>query len=110
MFELEGGDRITTAVLLIRLHDMEERLWATYGRSETKLTGHQLGALLRQFDVRSRQMKFKIEDEMVNRQGYEKSQFIHLLAQYPKQSPTPLPSAETLGISREQPIYGEEPS
>ena len=84
VFELEGGDRITTAVLLIRLHDMEERLWATYGRSETRLTGHQLGALLRQFDVRSRQMKFKIEGEMVNRQGYEKSQFIHLLAQYPK--------------------------
>ena len=109
IFELEGGDQITTAVLLIRLHDMEERLWATYGRSETKLTGHQLSALLRQFDVRSQQLWIEIDGKMVNRYGYEKSQFIHLLAQYPKSNARPLDPAETLGISREQPLYGKDP-
>jgi hypothetical protein len=111
VFELkgEGVDQITTAGLLIRLHDMEERLWATYARSETKLTGHQLRTLLRQFDVRPQQLRIEIDGKMVNRHGYEKGQFIHLLAQYPKTTARPLDPAETLGTSREQPLSGEGP-
>ncbi len=95
----KGVDRITTQLLLLRLHEMEERVWGTYGRTETPMKDHQLATLLRQFDVHSHQMKIEVAGKTVNRRGLERAQFIPLLARYPLESATSLPSAETQGTN-----------
>ena len=71
-----------------RLHEMEERVWSAYG-NRRPISGHQQGALLRQFGVRSRQLKIEVDGKPVNRHGFEREQFVHVLAQYPKKGATP---------------------
>ena len=109
-------DRVTTQVLLLRLHEMEERIWSAYGRAEKPISGQQVAHRLRQFGIRSRQLKIAIDGKLVNRHGFEREQFEHVLAQYPIYPATPLPTAETLDYSvnmgsREQtPPFTEKPA
>ena len=88
---------------------MGERIWSTYGKGGAKLRDYELAELLRPFGVRSKQLKFNIGGEELNRRGFERRQFAHLLLQYPRQPATPLPSAETLEDSVIEPatVTGE---
>jgi putative DNA primase/helicase len=102
-------ERVPVVYLLLRLHDMAERIWSTYGKGGTKLRDYELAELLRPFGVKSKQLKFNIGGEEVNRKGFERSQFVHLLLQYPRQPSIPLPSAESIddGISEPSTCRGE---
>jgi hypothetical protein len=47
------GPRLSTVVLLDRLHGLEERPWSCWGKARLPITGNALGAFLRTFGVRS---------------------------------------------------------
>jgi putative DNA primase/helicase len=107
--EASHTSRVTTAYLLARLHGLDERFWSTYGKGGTPLKAHELADLLRQFEVSSRQLKFHIDGKEYNWRGYEQPQFLYLLAQYPKNAATPLPSAETAAVSAFEPPESTPP-
>ena len=94
--------RVTTGYLLARLHEMGERIWSTYGKGGAPLSGYDLAALLRQFEVRSRQLKFTIDGKEYNWKGYEADQFVHLLLQYPQSARYPATFRRNPGGSRDQ--------
>jgi putative DNA primase/helicase len=102
-------ERVPVGYLLLRLRNMGERIWSTYGKRGEPLKDYELAELLRPFGVRSKQLKFNIGGEELNRKGFERRQFAHLLLQYPRQPSTPLLSAENLddGVTEPSTCYGE---
>jgi Protein of unknown function (DUF3631) len=102
---IEAGslERVPVGYLLLGLHDMGERIWSTYGKGGAKLRDYELAEILRPFGVRSRQLKFNIGGEELNRKGFERRQFLSLLLQYPRQPSTHLLSSETLDVSGTDP-------
>jgi hypothetical protein len=70
VFEAKGVDRIKTAELLTALRAIEDSPWDDYRGKP--LGAHQLSALLRRYDVRSRTLRFGAEPMA---KGYEREWF-----------------------------------
>lgn len=79
------ADALPTADLLDRLKADPEAPWATWGG--VGLTSHKLGAMLREFDITSRNMRFSAGQA----KGYARADFTDAWARYcpPEASPSP---------------------
>ena len=72
---IEAGslERVPVGYLLLRLHDMGERIWSTYGKGGAKLRDYELADLLRPFGVGSKQLKFNIGGRGAEPEGFRET-------------------------------------
>lgn len=85
-----NSEMLATADLLDHLKDDPEAPWATYGN--TGLTPVRLGALLRDFDIKSSNLRLGKDDAGNDRQakGYRRTDFADAWARYcPPEAPNP---------------------
>ncbi|MGH2976462.1 MAG: DUF3631 domain-containing protein [Solirubrobacterales bacterium] len=69
-FDEDGAERLKSKEFLLRLHSMEEAPWGEwFGKP---LSANRLGALLGEYDIHPRSMRF---DDGANRKGYQRSMF-----------------------------------
>jgi Protein of unknown function (DUF3631) len=96
VFDDTKAEALWTEELLRHLHAMSERPWCEYGRHRKPITPRDLSALLKPFEIRSRQVR-KGE---TNKNGYECSDLEGVFSRYlGAESPTTLQAAETAAFS-----------
>ncbi len=83
VFEVELHDRISSTQLAEKLAELEERPWGQWGRSVKAITPNQIARMLRDFSIKSKNIKF---GESVLK-GYKKDVFTDAWQRYA----TPLP-------------------
>ncbi len=89
----DTSEALPTADLLERLKADPEAPWATWGG--VGLTSHKLGAMLREFDISSRNMRLATGQA----KGYARADFVDAWARYcPPEAPTP---------AAQQPLWAE---
>lgn len=72
------SDKIRTKTLISCLSSITDKPWATYNRG-ANITSEQLAKLLKKFNIRSKNMRFKSSSKGVNtlvKKGYEKGQIV----------------------------------
>ncbi|GLY32418.1 DUF3631 domain-containing protein [Kineosporia sp. NBRC 101731] len=81
----EGDDALATATLLARLNLDEEAPWIDYGPRGESLTATQLAKLLREYDIRVKNIRFANGHQA---KGYSQAMFTDAWARYCPQTPT----------------------
>jgi hypothetical protein len=83
----DGGPRLSTKLLLDRLHELEERPWATLGRARKPMTDHALGDQLRPYGIRSGDVRVLDDGNPIRVKGYYLRAFFDAFARYLPTSP-----------------------
>lgn len=89
---------LSTGVLLERLKTDDEAPWATY--SGTGLTPMKLAALLREYDIKSSNLRFT---DGTQAKGYHRNQFLDAWTRYTPELPTHLPEGVPSNPSQPSP-------
>jgi hypothetical protein len=97
-------DRLATSEALRRLHAMDERPWAKYGRRGDPLSARDLARLLKPFGIEPRTVKWPGE---VTAKGYMREWFEDAWARY--LPPHPSPASPPAKIAVETPFSDASP-
>lgn len=87
----EAEEALATATLIFRLAADEEGLWATYGPRGESIAPRQLGKMLGDYDIRSKNVRFPNGEQA---KGYERAQFTDAWARYCPERPAEEPAVE----------------
>ena len=102
-------DKIPTTTLLEHLKSDPEAPWATYGPTGNGLTGMKLGDLLREYDIRSRTLRFPAP--IGQAKGYARADFTDAWERYtPSQNPAEGDQQPRLGLTEPYQPYQPSPT
>jgi putative DNA primase/helicase len=95
IFDASGESRLSTAQVVSKLTDLDDRPWATLNEGDP-INGHRLASMLDPFGIRPKVMR--IGDKTPR--GYERLQFADVWQRYPRpQTATPQQDRDFKGLS-----------